>query len=64
MSGDNSQIIDELAPWKRKRFRDYELSWAKAAESLFSDKPLIEARPNKTGSRWTVHAIQSPNDSL
>ncbi|KAJ7821149.1 hypothetical protein B0H13DRAFT_2377518 [Mycena leptocephala] len=52
---DPSQVLDALAPWKRKRFREYELSWMKAAESLGSDTPLIEVKPNKSGSRWTVY---------
>ncbi|KAJ7154308.1 hypothetical protein C8R43DRAFT_1126390 [Mycena crocata] len=55
MSFDTNQVIEELAPWKRKRFRDYELSWVKAAESLGTSNPLIEVRPNKSGSRWTVY---------
>ncbi|KAJ6510107.1 hypothetical protein C8R47DRAFT_1208151 [Mycena vitilis] len=56
MSDDNSsQVLDALAPWKRKRFREYELSWVKAAESLTSDNPLVEIKSNKLGSRWTVY---------
>ncbi|KAJ7773133.1 hypothetical protein B0H16DRAFT_1450979 [Mycena metata] len=54
MSTEVSQVLDELAPWKRKRFREYDLSWTRAAESLATDKPLIEARPNKIGSKWTI----------
>ncbi|KAJ7495919.1 hypothetical protein B0H11DRAFT_2226914 [Mycena galericulata] len=52
---DATQVLFELAPWKRKRFRDYELSWIKAAESLTTSNPLVEARPNKSGSRWTIY---------
>ncbi|KAJ6501441.1 hypothetical protein C8R47DRAFT_970346 [Mycena vitilis] len=55
MSADLNQTTDDLAPWKRKRFRDYELSWTKAADSLSSEHPLIEARSNKSGSRWTIY---------
>ncbi|KAJ7815295.1 hypothetical protein B0H13DRAFT_1924265 [Mycena leptocephala] len=50
----NPQVVSELSPWQSKRFRDYELPWVKAAESLLGDRPLIEIRPNKDGSRWTV----------
>ncbi|KAJ7665239.1 hypothetical protein DFH06DRAFT_1127576 [Mycena polygramma] len=51
----SSQVVSELHHWQTKRFRDYELPWAKAAESLNSGKPLIEIRSNKDGSRWTVY---------
>ncbi|KAJ7040618.1 hypothetical protein C8F04DRAFT_1253938 [Mycena alexandri] len=54
MSSESSQVLDELAPWKHKRFREYDLSWTRASESLSTDKPLIEARPNKIGSKWTI----------
>ncbi|KAJ7197890.1 hypothetical protein C8J57DRAFT_1487629 [Mycena rebaudengoi] len=49
------QAISELEPWKKKRFRDYELSWSRAVESLSTDKPLIEVKANKSGSRWTAY---------
>ncbi|KAJ7783131.1 hypothetical protein B0H16DRAFT_1682386 [Mycena metata] len=49
------QVLDALAPWKRKRFREYELSWIKATESLETDTPLIGVKSNKPGSRWTVY---------
>ncbi|KAJ7178784.1 hypothetical protein C8R43DRAFT_942384 [Mycena crocata] len=55
MAGESSQTLDELAPWKKRRFRDYELYWTKATESLDSNHPLIEVKPNKSGSRWTVY---------
>ncbi|KAJ7603538.1 hypothetical protein DFH06DRAFT_1151810 [Mycena polygramma] len=51
----SDQEQDIVAPWKSKRFRDYELSWEQAAESLNSDSPLIEVKSNKTGGRWTVY---------
>ncbi|KAJ7106081.1 hypothetical protein C8R43DRAFT_963517 [Mycena crocata] len=55
MDSADSVTLEELAPWKRTRFRDYELLWVKAVESLETDHPLIELKSNKKGSRWTVY---------
>ncbi|KAJ7750550.1 hypothetical protein B0H16DRAFT_1460656 [Mycena metata] len=54
MSAPGPLVLSALAPWKTKRFRDYELSWPKAVESLSGDNPTIDIRPNKGSTRWTV----------
>ncbi|KAJ7186930.1 hypothetical protein C8R46DRAFT_1206917 [Mycena filopes] len=51
---EETNILDALVPWKRKRFRPIELSWTKATDSLATDNPLVGVRSNKVGSRWTV----------
>ncbi|KAJ6464317.1 hypothetical protein DFH09DRAFT_1113077 [Mycena vulgaris] len=51
----DSQTLSVVSPWKTKRFREYELSWTKSTDSLLGDSPVIEIRPNKDGTRWTVY---------
>ncbi|KAJ7135562.1 hypothetical protein C8R44DRAFT_609472, partial [Mycena epipterygia] len=50
------QVLSILAPWKSKKFRDYELSWSRAADSLSGANPLVEVRPDKRPGRWTVYS--------
>ncbi|KDR81283.1 hypothetical protein GALMADRAFT_60982 [Galerina marginata CBS 339.88] len=48
------EILDILATWQSKRFRESDITISDAAESLTTGYPLVEARPGTSSSRWII----------
>lgn len=53
------QVLDCLAQWKSRKFRNTEISLTRAVSSLSTNKPKVEAKPGRLLSRWIV-SIHSP----
>jgi len=51
----NDEIIDTLAQWHTKRFREDEITLKEATESLTAEEPMVEIRPLEQSGQWAVH---------
>jgi hypothetical protein len=51
----NQDVLSELNPWKKKRFRKHDLCLADVANSIDVQTPLVDARPSRASQeQWCV----------
>lgn len=50
-------VEEELKQWKKKRFRDTEMSLERVVGSISSKKPLVVLQQGRVKTRWIVSDI-------